>query len=1010
MQQRGGNNYSWILKTLYTLVFSLAFNLVSAQTRKTNFSTVSVTQGTNFSLDLSPDKKQMVIDLQGTLFILPAIGGEAKAITDGLGDDRQPSWAPNGKQIVFQSYRDGTYHLWTINADGSGLKQLTFGDFDDREPQWSANGERIIFSSDRAGNYDIWELEVSGSKLKQLTSDKADDYSPALSPNGCHFVFVSDRKEKGLYIWEDGEERPLTASKGFYAAPVFSPDGSSVLFNLLSISQSLLKKVDLQSGELQTLSEESEDVFPFRASFFDSSAYLYTSDGKIKRRSLEASPAALIPFKADLLVKTHTSYVKKKRDFDSNTALKVKGILSPAVSPDGQTVAFGALGDLWLLRAGSSKPIKITDDPAADIDVSWSPDGNSLAFVTDRSGSMNIWVYNLKDASSRQVTFYYKDALSPSWSPDSKELAFLLNDNFNGIATATVQVVNLEAGKIRQVHRSLFGPGKPSWSADGKYIVLSALESFSGRFREGINKMLLIPLDGSADRYISPLESRALAVRGKDGPVCSPNGKKLAFIQDGVLQLAEIEDPFRVTGKPRRLTSVLADSPSWTGDSKTIVFLATGVLKKVNVESGHIEDIPLNLSYTNQKPEARVVIHAGKVFDGKSSIYLKDVDITLNGNRIESIKPHSAHPSGKVIDASKKTVIPGLIEMHTHQTAGVGEVHGRNWLAYGITSVRETGTDPYDALERKEAWASGKRPGPREFFTGAMLDGKRVFYGMANSISTDQHLELELQRVGKLEYDLVKTYVRLPDDLQKHITEIAHREGIPVTSHEIYPATSYGVDGVEHIKATSRRGFSTKQSNLNKAYDDVVRLLSKSGINLTPTAALFGGFYLQFEKDSLLANDRVLNTLFSKDFIKDVRKANEARLKSNPEIRSLHTNTLKLIRVLANAGVRITPGTDSPIIPYGISYKSELKSLEEAGFSPFEVLRSATWWSAQALGIEDDLGSLEEGKVADLVVVNGDPLSNLDEVWNIENVFKNGVHYKIDELLKRVPQEFDWEK
>ena len=120
---------------------------------------VVLREGTNFAVARSPVDDSFILDLQGTLWRLPSDGGEATALTDGMGDDRMPHISPDGTRVVFQSYRAGTWDIWAANADGSGLAALTDTRFDDREPVFSPDGTRVAFSSDRNGNYDIWVLD-----------------------------------------------------------------------------------------------------------------------------------------------------------------------------------------------------------------------------------------------------------------------------------------------------------------------------------------------------------------------------------------------------------------------------------------------------------------------------------------------------------------------------------------------------------------------------------------------------------------------------------------------------------------------------------------------------------------------------------------------------------------------------------------------------------------------------------------------------------------------------------
>src|SRR5262249_43528582 len=156
---------------------------------------VTVTEGTSMSVTVSPDGRTLAVDLQGSIWTLPAAGGTATRITDVFNDARQPAWSPDGRSIAFFAYRDGGYDLWAIAPDGTAQHQLTWGPFDDREPAWSHDGTRIAFSSDRGNplgsDYNIWVLDTRSGELRQLTTDPADDYMPSWSPDDREIAFAS---------------------------------------------------------------------------------------------------------------------------------------------------------------------------------------------------------------------------------------------------------------------------------------------------------------------------------------------------------------------------------------------------------------------------------------------------------------------------------------------------------------------------------------------------------------------------------------------------------------------------------------------------------------------------------------------------------------------------------------------------------------------------------------------------------------------------------------------------
>jgi Tol biopolymer transport system component/imidazolonepropionase-like amidohydrolase len=988
------------MKVIMLLLLSLL--MCSTVGKAQEVTSIVAREGTNMALALSPDGQWLTFDVQGTIYLLPATGGNAKALTDGMGDDRQPAWSADGKYIVFQSYRDGNYHIWKVNKDGTDLRQLTFGRYDDREPHCSADGNHMSFASDRNGNYDIWELTISTGELRARTSDAGHDIQPAYAPDGSTIAFSSTRTAGGIMTTgPDGREQLIAPAKGaLLNAPAWSTDGSSLSFNSYADGVSDLMVVQLRDQHIRKLSDAGEDVFPFRAAWTSPQELIYSSTGKVLRRMVggKSSP---IPFTVTMQV-SHSAYSSRVRDFDTEAGQKAKGISGPVISPDGTSTVFAALGDIWLLKHGQA-PVQLTHDAALDADPAWTPDGKSIVFSSDRAHDqvMNLWWMNVQTGEVRQITKSNRHALVPAVSPDGKKIAFLLSDSPMGFSTATLHVMDIEGGIPTPYHKPMFTSGRPSWSSDGSLIVLSALQAYSSRFREGLSKVLVVPVSGAPVQFWSPTEGRAIGQRGKNGPVWSPAANQIAFVEAGVLWTQRLNENGLAIAPPVRVNNEITESPSWTADGKQLMYLSHDELHRLDVVTGQVSAVPCNLEWKQKKNHETWVIHAGQVLDGVSSGYRKNMDIVIVDNRIREIVPHQPGRSGKVVDASSNTVIPGLVEMHTHQNATGGERLGRIWLSYGITTVRETGGDPYDALERKEAWGSGVRMGPRLFFTGPLMDGERVYYDLATSIVSGAHLDMELNRADRLGYDFMKTYVRFPDVYQQRVTAFAHAHGIPVSSHEIFPATRYGVDGVEHLSATSRRGYSPKMTAIGRSYDDVLQVLRGSGMNLTPTISLQGGFNTKWRLDPDLKGNQQVTDLFGKDYVEFVSASVQQQLKTTPDLPQRYENSIRTLNGYIKGGVHITPGTDSPFITYGLSLHVEMQCLVDAGYSPLQAIQAATIKAAQALGVEKDLGTLEVGKLADLVIVSGDPLKQIKDVWKVQGVVKNGILYSYTELLNR---------
>ena len=635
--------------------------------------------------------------------------------------------------------------------------------------------------------------------------------------------------------------------------------------------------------------------------------------------------------------------------------------------------------------------VNVTKDAALDTDPSWSPDGSSLVYSSDKDSELlQLWIRDMKTGQSRKVTNLPTQPQGASFSPDGKRVVFF---NVDGMwRVAEISILDLDSGRVTKIHDSLPQPGTPTWSPDGKRIALAGIAPMTVRFREGTNQVQTISAAGGDVKWYVPVPMLSIDSRGGGGPVWSPDGTKMAAIYEGVLSVWPVAASGEPLGPPRRVTSESAHSPSWQGDSRHILYQSLDQLRIVDLETGDTRTVPLSLTWTPAIPKTRTVIHAGRLLDMKSAAPRTNVDITVMGNTIVSVVAHAAanHAGADVVDASNLTVMPGLVEFHSHLQKDYGAAQGRAWLAFGITTVRSPGNTPYEAVEDREANEAGVRPGPRVYGTGYLMEWNRVYYKMGIAISSVAQFEMELQRAKVLEHDLIKSYVRLPDLQQKRMVEFAHSIGVPVATHEIWPAALVGVDNTEHTGATSRRGYSPKQATLGVAYEDVVQLFGKSQRIFCPMIS-GGGARELFEKDSALKNDPRF-TLYPQWIQRQVAAQpvmSQAGGGGDPRGPSG-----KMVLDIMKAGGLVVAGTDTP---NAINLHGELMAYRMAGMAPFDILKTATVNPAKALGLE--AGTIEAGKLADLIMIDGDPLENIANTTRVRKVMANGRMHDVAQLV-----------